>query len=425
MNARILILLVPLVAVGCLDDHRRGGSLETSDATSDGDGAVDGGHDATTDGTDTIDPCAGLDCDDGDRCTDDWCTDGQCVHVPTNNDAGWMQPASECTTDAQCDDNDPCTTDACGSYVDECSGVAWSMCLYSVVPGCGGCSIDDCIDGDPCTLDGCDGASCTFHPIADPACSNRCNLALSRSVADITQTAGTGLPVIARGVVEMVPVACPDCDGCTCTSGAQLADASEPGGLALQLFSTPPATCTTTGGPAVCSPIHSGPRYLVWGTTEWAAIPFSAGRAAIPAQPTALVVEGFCLEPSADNLEGRYAATLTLGGEAELSFTLAIGSNSTGAPLMVFGSVVALGQRVDAARFEAQRLPVRLIDGRLEIDLAIPWRGRDEELVHVRLFSGGNGFAGGSYEIVAGEPGVSSGVVRVVAERIDGGPTIP
>lgn len=52
------------------------------------------------------DPCASFsDCDDGDKCTDDWCSYGQCEHEQTD-------PLC-CNGDGDCDDGNTCTLDAC------------------------------------------------------------------------------------------------------------------------------------------------------------------------------------------------------------------------------------------------------------------------------------------------------------------------
>lgn len=63
-------------------------------------------------------------CDDGNPCTTDSCTNGQCTHVQTTS---------------ACDDGNACTTgDTCTAGV------------------CKGATAVTCNDGDPCTADGCD-----------------------------------------------------------------------------------------------------------------------------------------------------------------------------------------------------------------------------------------------------------------------------
>ena len=81
------------------------------------------------------------DCDDGNECTDDLCSGGNC---------------SNSANAAPCDDGDACTTgDACGGGV------------------CGGTAAN-CDDGDACTIDSCDAGSglCAHDP--DPACAGPC-----------------------------------------------------------------------------------------------------------------------------------------------------------------------------------------------------------------------------------------------------------
>ncbi len=131
------------------------------------------------------------DCDDGDACTADSCSDGACAHEPLDCDDG-----DGCTVDScaagqcehrplDCDDDDPCTVDSCAD------GQCGHQPLCDDGDACtsdtcndGQCSHQppDCDDGDPCTVDSCDPASGQCAHEADPACSN----------CDIQQDLGCG-----------------------------------------------------------------------------------------------------------------------------------------------------------------------------------------------------------------------------------------
>ena len=73
-----------------------------------------------------------VDCDDGDPCTVDSCTNGQCTHESV-----------------ECDDSDACTVDSCDPQTGDC--------LHAAV---------ECDDGDPCTIDSCDPAvGCVYMAV--------------------------------------------------------------------------------------------------------------------------------------------------------------------------------------------------------------------------------------------------------------------
>lgn len=320
MSTRVYYLaLAPLLALGCLEEHRAGV----------GDGAVDSGDTSA----DTV----------GD----------------TTGDA-----TGDTTGDTSADTSDTgrsCTRD------------------------------EDCVDGHPCTLDTCVLGTCAHEPTWDGLCDASCDLTLARSVRDIVY-AGAPPPqsVIASGTVVMTPTPCPECAGCPCTGGAQLADLD----AGLELLTDPAATCTSAGGATLCTPIPSGPRFLVWGTTSYGVVPFAGGGAAVAPLPTALDVAGFCLAPSPDNVSGTYAARFSIEGEVAVTFTVQIAGNSTGAPLMRISDASQTTNWVDLDRFVAQAPVVGFIDGRLEIELAIPWHNFDEERERVHLYAHGDGFAG-------------------------------
>ena len=89
-------------------------------------------------------PCAN--CDDGNPCTTDSCSNGACAHVPSS---GACSDNNSCTTDScsggscvsnpmKCDDKSDCTADVCQGGV----------CKHSVLEGA-------CDDGNVCTTDAC------------------------------------------------------------------------------------------------------------------------------------------------------------------------------------------------------------------------------------------------------------------------------
>ena len=96
------------------------------------------------------DPCANMNCDDSNPCTDDTCVDGACVN--TNNTAS-------------CNDNQACTTgDICSNG--SCSGAAVTCEFGSCDTSTGQCPGDPCAnkncnDNNPCTDDSCDPTSGT------------------------------------------------------------------------------------------------------------------------------------------------------------------------------------------------------------------------------------------------------------------------
>jgi len=147
------------------------------------------------------DPCAGVNCNDNNLCTDDVCVTGVCTHTPVNCDDGQTctadgcNPATGCThvavgcndgnactddacvngqcrsTPVICDDNDLCTTDRC----DQLRGCTYTPINCSDNDACttDGCSSGQCIhppancnDNDACTTDGCDPLTgCVYTPM--------------------------------------------------------------------------------------------------------------------------------------------------------------------------------------------------------------------------------------------------------------------
>lgn len=86
-----------------------------------------------------VDPCEGVDCDDGDPCTEDYCVDGTCYHdpiVPCDPVCG--DPADNACTepgDPGCSDFDCCNT-VC--VIDPfCCGTAWdAVCVSQAAANC-------------------------------------------------------------------------------------------------------------------------------------------------------------------------------------------------------------------------------------------------------------------------------------------------
>jgi len=109
--------------------------------------------------------CAEKDCDDGDECTVDSCSMGECVHDPVAN-----CPPDPCL-DKDCDDGDACTVDSCSV----------GECVHDPVANCppDPCLDKDCEDGDECTVDSCSMGECVHDPLAncplDPCVEMNCD----------------------------------------------------------------------------------------------------------------------------------------------------------------------------------------------------------------------------------------------------------
>jgi hypothetical protein len=94
-------------------------------------------------------------CDDGNSCTEDSCSQNVCKHVPV--------PGC-CASDADCADTNPCTRDSCDAGT--------GLCSNQKIAGC--CAFDtDCADGDPCTLDTCDTTSRSCEHEGIPGCGGQ------------------------------------------------------------------------------------------------------------------------------------------------------------------------------------------------------------------------------------------------------------
>jgi serine protease AprX len=120
------------------------------------------------------------DCDDGNACTTDTCSNGSCSNTPINCDDGNACTADSCdsgtgncvNTSINCDDGNPCTTDSC----DPASGCVHQEPACGLSDGCcpSGCdsgSDPDCVASAVCGNDICEawgGENCTN-------CSADCN----------------------------------------------------------------------------------------------------------------------------------------------------------------------------------------------------------------------------------------------------------
>ena len=142
-HSGLLLGLIGLVglclgAAGCDD-----GSGETTETATGGSESVtvtpeeEGGGESGPvgeGGSQVIDPCDELDCDDGNICTQDSCDLGECVNEPESG--------------AECDDGNLCTTEDICDEKGQCAGSGTLLCE----------------DDSPCTDDVCDSeAGCVFE----------------------------------------------------------------------------------------------------------------------------------------------------------------------------------------------------------------------------------------------------------------------
>jgi hypothetical protein len=126
--------------------------------------------------------CEALNCDDGNACTIDSCSDGQCINqiAPertscpggTCSDGGICESAIlTCSNDSECDDDNSCTQDSCTDS--ECvytPSAAGEECAEGVCNAEGVCipeptclSDADCEDQNGCTNDACIAGSCVYE----------------------------------------------------------------------------------------------------------------------------------------------------------------------------------------------------------------------------------------------------------------------
>lgn len=127
-------------------------------------------------------------CDDGKFCTQDVCHAGQCEHTFRVN-------ACSCDAHADCDDGDPCTTNRCTDQ---------GKCRFVSKAGCVPCKSDgDCVDESVCTVGKCTpNGTCNFSrnkllqgccvTVADCATLNACSSATCQGFECIPVCAGPG-----------------------------------------------------------------------------------------------------------------------------------------------------------------------------------------------------------------------------------------
>ena len=178
-----------------------------------------------------VDPCCGLNCDDGDPNTVDTCVNGVCQHVNPCDDG------LPCTIDSRdpktglcvhtpktCNDGNGCTDDFCNPTTGQCQftprpqGTICSdgnACTYGDACVNGACFglQRNCNDNNPCTTDSCDPAvGCINTPIA--GCAN------------MTQPSRmTALARCADTVCEIMPSCCSTDWDAVCGSLATTVDA--------------------------------------------------------------------------------------------------------------------------------------------------------------------------------------------------------
>ena len=168
-----------------------------------------------------VDLCEGVDCDDGNECTDNDCnsTSGTCINAPiedgTECDGGaGTCSAGECVEvdlceGVDCDDGNECTDNDC----DSTSGTCINEPIEDGTEcdgGAGICSSGECVEVDLCEGVDCDdGNDCTDDACnpADGSCSNT-------AVDDGTECNG-GAGTCVQGDCMDIDL----CDGVDCTSG--------------------------------------------------------------------------------------------------------------------------------------------------------------------------------------------------------------
>ena len=178
--------------------------------------------------------CAGIDCNDGESCTEDSCANGKCSHMPI--DGGYCVPSAGCSNAGSCKagkcissggiscaDGDPCTVDACnstgkcdfskkaapGTPCDDGDACTESDAC-NVAGSCKG-TAKLCDDGKPCTVDVClPGQGCAATATPSGSC-------------DDGEPCTTGDHCTASGECQGTLLACPQgvpCQVLACMNGA-------------------------------------------------------------------------------------------------------------------------------------------------------------------------------------------------------------
>jgi len=177
-------------------------------------------------------------CEDGDACTIDLCSNNLCLHIPVDCDDQNACTIDACDEEGGCDytpkicnDQNPCTTDQC----------VYGHCQYTpiVCTDNNGCTTDACVNGQcqytpvvcsdnsSCTSDACVNGQCVYSPIV---CNdqNTCTTDLCVNgqcvytpiVCNDQNTCTTDLCV--NGQCQYTPVVCNDQNSCTndaCVNG--------------------------------------------------------------------------------------------------------------------------------------------------------------------------------------------------------------
>ena len=228
-RAGAVTLLAGLMALGCAAPIAADGDANpdvlgvdgAADATDVGgsdaiEGSDDGDSSGDTDGSDGAAmedvACVPADCDDGNPCTADTCSEGTCSHGPA--------PLPSGVTASGCEDGDPCTVgDLCkgGACVgggpkvcDDANPCTYDACLAGT--GCQGAPQGgDCDDGDPCT----GGETCV-----QGACLAAKNLDCNDDNACTSDTCKAGLEgCVNVPLSQSATVTAPCDDGDACTAG--------------------------------------------------------------------------------------------------------------------------------------------------------------------------------------------------------------
>lgn len=166
--------------------------------------------------TATFQCLTGVDCNDGNACTDDICDAGACVHTPHS-----------------CDDSNACTTDSCNPT---------TGCEHTAIV---------CNDGNPCTADTCNPQSgCQFAPVSDGTACPDANLCNGNETCQAGAcTSGT-------------PPTCDDnnpctTDSCSPASGCQHANVADgtpcPNGTVCDGAETCQSGACAAGSPLACN----------------------------------------------------------------------------------------------------------------------------------------------------------------------------
>ncbi len=128
------------------------------------------------------------DCNDGNACTTDSCSQGACVNSA-------IAQCTPCAQPSDCNDGNACTTESCTAGV----------CGRTTIPSCESCDQpSDCNDGNACTTETCTGGVCGHTAV--PSCQS-CSVAADCEDADACTT-----DVCNAGACGHVPAE--SCNGC-------------------------------------------------------------------------------------------------------------------------------------------------------------------------------------------------------------------